>query len=584
MFRRTQPGDRIIALGGRTGRDGIHGATFSSAELTDTHADQFSHAVQIGNAITQKKTLDVLMQARDHANGPLFTAITDCGAGGFSSAIGEMGQMLGAHVTLDTAPLKYQGLSYTEIWISEAQERMVLAVPPGHCHTLRDLCDTEDVECCDLGYFGVTHSDEPLLVLTYHGTEVGRISMRFLHDGLPMPTRQAQWSPPSSPQIGQEPDTPIAVTSHAQPNGSVGGLLYRMLAHPNIASKHWIIRQYDHEVQGTSVIKPLVGPGQDGPSDAAVLRPKFGSTRGVAIASGLQPGLGEKAPGGDGDAYWMALAAIDEAVRNCTCVGADPGHIALLDNFCWPNCDDPVQLGRLVRAAEACYDGALAYRTPFVSGKDSLSNQFTTDQGHLITIPPTLLITAMGIVTDITQCVTMNAKSPGSLIVIVGLTKGHLGGSHYQSVADDPSCDHHIPRVDLENGPKHAAAVATLIARGLVVSAHDCSDGGLLVAAAEMAFAGRVGLDLNLDPLPVEGPLDAVSACFVETPSRYLLEITPHCLNAATDVLSSDAVPFAQIGVLGGHDRLTAHQTGRGQLLDEPLAALRKAWRAPLDW
>ena len=217
------------------------------------------------------------------------------------------------------------------------------------------------------------------------------------------------------------------------------------------------------------MVKPLVGPQQDGPSDAAVLRPKLDSTRGVAIACGLQTGMGEQATGG-GDSYWMTLAAIDEAVRNCVCVGADPERIAILDNFCWPGCDDPAQLGSLVRAAEACYDGALAYRTPFVSGKDSLNNQFTTEDGRVITIPPTLLITAMGIVPDVTKCVTMDAKAAGNELLIVGKTTNHLGGSHYLNITATNNGDVAVPRVDLELGPKTAAAVASLIAKGLVAS------------------------------------------------------------------------------------------------------------------
>jgi len=591
-FGEPNVGDRIIVLGGRTGRDGIHGATFSSAELTDTHADEFSHAVQIGNAITQKTTLDVILQARDHPQGPLFSAITDCGAGGFSSAVGEMGQKLGAHVTLDSAPLKYQGLNYTEIWISEAQERMVLAVPPAHTDAIRQMCFNEDVEYCDLGWFGVTKNDEAVLILTYHRTQVGQLSMHFVHEGLPTPTRQAQWSPPTATSDDR---TALNADTANKASLPIATTLYKLLAHPNIASKHWIIRQYDHEVQGTSVIKPLVGPGQDGPSDAAVLRPKLNSTRAVAISCGLQSGLGEKTVGGD--AYWMTLAAIDEAVRNCVCVGADPSRMAILDNFCWPNCDDPKQLGSLVRAAEGCYDGALAYRTPFVSGKDSLSNQFTTTDGRLITIPPTLLISAIGIVADATRCITMNAKTPGHILVLVGLTDNAMGGSHYSTVssrvsstvANDDSYDPSIPRVDLDLGPKTAAVVAKLIADGLVKSAHDCSDGGLLVAAAEMAFAGRVGLDMRLDTLANQLPtgknLIANAACFAETPSRYLLEVPQTSLNAVENILSDAKVRGSQVGVFANHNRLTVKATcDESMVLDESLDDLRQAWLNPLDW
>jgi phosphoribosylformylglycinamidine synthase len=590
-FGKAQPGDRIVVLGGRTGRDGIHGATFSSAELTDTHADEFAHAVQIGNAITQKKMMDVILQARDAPEaqgGPLFHAITDCGAGGFSSAVGEMGRSTGARVALEAAPLKYEGLSYTEIWISEAQERMVLAVPPDKVAPLRALCEAEEVELCDLGEFGAAGAEgSPELVLSYRGTEVGRLSMGLLHEGCPTPTRVAEWSSSG----GAEPR--VTAPSRDWPAGGtevrdLDRMLLALLSHPNIASKHWIIRQYDHEVQGGSVVKPLVGPGQDGPSDAAVLRPKLSSRRGVAIACGLQPGLSEKAAGGHGDSYWMALAAIDEAVRNCVCVGADPARVAILDNFCWPGCDDPQQLGALVRAAEGCYDGALAYRTPFVSGKDSLNNQFTTESGRVITIPPTLLITALGIVPDVSRCRTMDAKAAGHALLIVGVTTGALGGSHYLAVTGDLRGDLRIPRVDLEMGPACAAAVGDLIAQGLIASAHDCSDGGLLVAAAEMAFAGGVGLELDLDAVPAADKPDVAALCFAETPGRYLLEVASAELPAVERALRQADVPFARIGTFAEHRRLVVRRSGDERspspLLDLPLDTLRQAWLKPLDW
>ncbi len=589
-FGQVRPGDRIIALGGRTGRDGIHGATFSSAELTDTHADEFAHAVQIGNAITQKRVLDVILQARDvppDEGGPLYHAVTDCGAGGFSSAVGEMAKDVGARVTLETAPLKYRGLSYTEIWISEAQERMVLAVPPANVERLRELCEAENVEMCDLGEFGWSPQGsgqgDPSLLLTYRDVEVGRMSMHFLHDGIPTPTRNATWHGSDAGTISQSArEGRPAAAALAGLNPPLNSLLTRLLSHPNIASKHWIIRQYDHEVQGGSVVKPLTGPGQDGPSDAAVLRPKLNSHRGIAIGGGLQTGLGEKTPGGD--SYWMALAALDEAVRNVVCVGADPNRIAVLDNFCWPRCDDPKQFGSLVRAAEACYDGALAYRTPFVSGKDSLSNQFTTEDGKLITIPPTLLITALGIVPNVGLARTMDAKAADSVLLLVGRTGSELGGSHYRMIYKDDSRDGRIPHTDLELGRAAAAAVAGLIAKGLVRSAHDCSDGGLLVAAAEMAFAGRIGLDMDLEGVTAVRELDDVTACFTETPSRYLLEIAPASLDAAVRMLLDSNVPFGQIGRFTAHQRLTVRCAKHGRLLDAALDDLRAAWLKPLDW
>ncbi|MAE63050.1 MAG: phosphoribosylformylglycinamidine synthase [Phycisphaeraceae bacterium] len=571
-FGAPDPGDAIVVLGGRTGRDGIHGATFSSAELTDTHADEFSHAVQIGNAITQKKTLDVILQARDAPDGPLFTAITDCGAGGYSSAVGEMGEHVGAEVTLETAPLKYQGLSYTEIWISEAQERMVLAVPPRHVEALAELCVAEDVEMCRLGHFGATGEDgEPLLRLKYEDLEVGAMSMGFLHDGIPSTQRRATWQP--------QPAAPRA--QPAAPAPDLAEMLITLLAHPNIASKHWIVRQYDHEVQGGSVVKPLVGPHQDGPSDAAVIRPKLASRRGVAIAAGQQNTIGEKASpehAEDGDAYWMALASIDEAIRNTVCVGADASRIAILDNFCWPSCDDPAQLGALVRAAVACHDGALAYRAPFVSGKDSLNNQFTTDDGDILTIPPTLLITAVGLVEDTTRCVTMDAKAAGNRLVMVGRTTGAMGGSHYVRVTGDRSGDLRIPRVDLEADPAAAAAVSRLIRDGRVRSAHDCSDGGLLVAAAEMAMAGRLGLDLDLHAAG-DDAIDAAALAFAETPGRYLLEITEANLLHVTGTCASGGVECRVIGTFTTGDRLVIDGDASVEI-----GVMHRAWRGTLDW
>ena len=595
-FGEPEAGDRIIILGGATGRDGIHGATFSSAELTDTHADEFSHAVQIGNAITEKKVLDVLLQARDYVDPDtpdapprtLFHAISDCGAGGFSSAVGEMGERLGARVTLDTAPLKYDGLTYTEVWISEAQERMPLAVPPENVEALRALCEAEDVPFCDLGEFGHEADGKPALSLAWHGKEVGRLDMAFMHDGLPTPVREAVWG--GGRHGGTEARRHEGQTGAAAPlRASVPSCLRALLSHPNIASKHWVVRQYDHEVQGGSVVKPLAGPHQDGPSDAAVLRPKFDSSRGIVLSNGLAPHLSEKATAEglalDGDSYQATLHALDEAVRNAVCVGADPRHIAILDNFCWPRCDDPAQLGSLVRAAEACYDGALAYETPFVSGKDSLSNQFTTEDGRVITIPPTLLISALGMIEDVSRAVTMDAKAAGDALFIVGVTGPQLGGSHLAAVGLLPGdADLHVPRVDLAAGPANAAAVAALIRQRLVAAAHDCSDGGLLVAAAEMAFAGRVGLDLDLTDLPVADAPDTAARCFAESASRYLLEVRPEHVDAVTQSLNDAGVPFARIGTFVEHRDLTVRDAAGGELANASLDALREAWMKPLDW
>ena len=573
---RVTSGDRIIALGGRTGRDGIHGATFSSAELTDTHADEFSHAVQIGNAVTEKKLLDAILAARDHETGCLYRAITDCGAGGFSSAIGEMGAELGAFVQLEHAPLKYDGLSPTEIWISEAQERMVLAVPPENVDALRAICDAHDVESCDLGYFG-TESRE--LILTCRGVEYGRLSMQFLHDGLPEIVREAVWTQTSKRQKVQ--------TSRAPSTSSTEEALLRLLAHPNIASKRWIIRQYDHEVQGRTVIKPLVGLGGEGPSDGAVVLPVAGSNQGLAIGCGLATNLRD-------DPHLMALAAIDECVRNLVCIGADPSRIAILDNFSWPSCNDPQQLAALVRAAEGCYDAAKAYRTPFISGKDSLNNQFTTEDDRTIRIPPTLLISGIGIVPDVRKCVTMDAKRAGNLLIAVGCCPGNftLHASHYDQVVHGSPVETRSARDgsgerDAHHGARMAALVHRAIIKGLARSAHDVSDGGLLVAAVEMAMAGNLGLDLSclLDDVADYG-YDLATYCFAEVPSTYLLEVEPAVIDSGElerhfgNVMHS--VNVARDGVIG-----VFNSTGRitmGRKLDVSIDDARAAWLGTLDW
>ena len=528
--KRVGPGDRIVVLGGRTGRDGIHGATFSSAELTDTHADEFSHAVQIGNAITEKKVADVILQARDAG---LFTAVTDCGAGGLSSAVGEMGEAVGADVQLDQVPLKYAGLRYDEIWISEAQERMVLSVPADRVGALLAMAAAEDVEATVIGTFGTPDRE---LVLSYNGVEVGRVAMAFLHDGIPMPTRSA-----------------VVVRAPAPPLPAGDGLahdftarLLRTLAHPNVASKHWVIRQYDHEVQGGSVIKPLVGPLQIGPSDASVVRPKLTSHRGVAIGCGLTPSVA--------DPYDMAVAAIDEAVRNVVCVGADYNQMALLDNFCWPSVDDELTMGTLVAACEACRDAARAYRIPFVSGKDSLHNQFTdTETGRVIRIPPTLLISAIGIVADVRQCVTMDLKRRTARVCLVSAKS---------------------PR-ELSSLAATARQLSAVITSGGAAACHDVSDGGVAAAAAEMCIASGLGLIVGAEHLAGE-------AAFAERPGQYLVELSE---TMSTEQLRS-AMPAADVADFGlvQHLRKLTVTTERERVAEVSIDEMTAAWRGTLDW
>jgi phosphoribosylformylglycinamidine synthase len=566
--KRPEPGDLIVAVGGRTGRDGIHGATFSSAELT-SHSEQVSGgAVQIGNAIEEKKVLDVLLAACERG---LFHAVTDCGAGGLSSAVGEMGEKIGAEVHLDRAPLKYEGLSYTEIWISEAQERMVLAVPEDRWPELQGLCRSEGVEATVIGRFVPTGR----LQLFYEENQVADLEMEFLHGGRPPVVRVAAYRNPAIVDSWvEERGQPIKRYERTHYTND----LLAILASLNVASKEWVIRQYDHEVQGGSVVKPLVGACNDGPSDAAVIRPVLGSRRGVVIACGMNPRYG------DFDTYHMAASAIDEAVRNCVAVGADPRRIAILDNFCWGDCERPATLGALVRAAIACHDVALAFGTPFISGKDSLNNEFSyTDAGgtrRTIAIPPTLLISALGQIEDVAQCVTMDLKRPGNSLYIVGETRNELGGSHFALI--NKSAREHAPTVETERARDTFAAVNRTIRAGLVCACHDLSEGGLAVAAAEMAFAGGFGARIELEYVPTtKTAASAAVKLFSESNSRFLCEVPPDQQLAFEGELSG--LPFAKIGEVTADKRLIVLD-GNRTVIDARIEELKEAWQAPLQW
>ena len=537
-FKHPQSGNLIIVVGGRTGRDGIHGATFSSGEMTHEHETIFSHAVQIGNAITEKKMLDVLVQANERG---LYEAITDCGAGGLSSAVGEMGQDLGAEVDLEKVPLKYAGLNYTEIWISEAQERMVVAVKPENLDAIMNIFAGENVEATVIGRF----TNDRKLRLRYNGRAGRRAGYGVFARRRPEIFSQGRVD------ITRAQGTTGRGTTDEKDN--YNDELLAILSSYNVASKEWVIRQYDHEVQGASVVKPLTGIQNDGPSDAAVIKPKYDSQRGLAISCGMNPCYG------DIDPYWMALAGIDEAIRNLISVGARVDRIALLDNFCWGDCTKPETLGALVRAAQACYDGAIAFGTPFISGKDSLNNEFRRDDGTRISIPSTLLISAISIVDDVNKCVTMDAKKPGNLLFIVGETKNELGGSHYSSRRRQHSKNKtrvtsHESRVMCRQltsrwRRKSPGRISEAIAKGLVVSCHDCSEGGLAVALAEMAFAGGLGIEADLRGLPKNKDCSRIDAqLFSESNSRYIVEVEPEKYDCVAKLMLG--LPFGQIATV----------------------------------
>jgi phosphoribosylformylglycinamidine synthase len=474
-----------------------------------------------------------------------------------------MGETIGAEVWLDRAPLKYDGLSHTEIWISEAQERMVLAVPPDKLDRLAQICKKEDVEYAVIGRFVPTGK----LRLLYQDTEVGSIDMEFLHGGRPPVVRQAVYQ--------NKPEETGSLGDLTKPD--IESTLQKILSTPTVASKHWIIRQYDHEVQGGSVVKPLVGPACNGPSDAAVVRPKLTSNRALVLSCGMNPRFG------DLDPYHMATSAIDEAVRNAIAVGARPDRIAILDNFCWGNTDRPETLGTLVRAAIACHDLALAWKTPFISGKDSLNNEFTwfdaKGEKQSIAIPCSLLISAMGQIDDASKAITMDFKQSGNAIYLVGSTREELGGSHAAMVLKKSGG--HVPKVDTAIAMESYRKLHAAIDRGLVVSCHDLSEGGLAVAIAEMAFAGELGAELDLTQMRNSSFIDAPVALFSESNSRLLVEVTPAHTKEFENAMNG--VTWYRLGSVTSGDCITIHCDGT-EVVNVPWRDLRDAWRSPLDF
>jgi phosphoribosylformylglycinamidine synthase II len=502
-----QPHDRVIVLGGRTGRDGLRGATFSSMTMDAQTGEVAGASVQIGDPITEKGLIEVIIRARDLN---LYHAITDCGAGGLSSAVGEMARDTGADVELKNVRLKYPGLAPWEIWLSEAQERMVLAVPVENVAALQNLCDTYAVELTDIGAFNGSGQ----LVVKYDGRVVLDLANAFLHEGIPQRELKAV--------IGNQ--SPIS--RRQTKNENLNQRLLDLLSHPNIASKADVIRLYDHEVQGGTVVKPLTGVRDDAPSDAVVLKP-LGTkgTRGIVLSCGLNPEYGKH------DAYRMALSVIDEAMRNAVAVGADPTRLALLDNFCWGDPQRPEILGALVEAARGCCDGALLFGAPFISGKDSLNNEYLGADGQRHAIPPTLLISAIGILDDVTDAVTMDLKHAGDVIYRVGVFQ--RDGEFVPPLSPD------APRV---YSTLHQAMRA-----GLVRACHDLSEGGLAVAAAEMCIGGRLGMTLESKNEEM---------LFDETNHCLLVEVAPNACAAFEQHFQDIAHACERIGRVTEKPRL----------------------------
>ena len=554
LKKRVARGQAIVLLGGRTGRDGIHGVTFASLELHQKSESISGGAVQIGNPIEEKKVTDLVLAARDRG---LFQAITDCGGGGLSSAVGELASSRGCEVWLERVPLKYAGLSPAEIWISEAQERMVLFVEPGKVKALLELAQDHDVEATVIGRV----TGDKRLVLKYRRNTVGELDMKFLHRGWRGCRKTAHW---------QKPET----ADPSVPSGQdLGNEIIKLLQTPNIASKEWVVRQYDHEVQAGSAVKPFCGRNSTGPTDACVVTPVAGSYRACVVGCGLRPRYGLIDP------YWMAASAIDEALRNCVAVGADIDRLAVLDNFCWGSPDRPDQLAGLVRAAQACYDMGMKFRVPFISGKDSLYNEFKAEDGESLPIPPTLLISALGVIDDARETVTSDFKRPGSLLYLVGETLEELGGSEYFRIHQ--GLGREVPKVEPTRARRGMVGLHRAMRGGLVLSCHDLSEGGLGTAVTEMGFGGGVGAKVHLPRVPGAHRFRREDfLLFSESNSRFLVEVAPpvrdefeHCLGRAV---------FGVIGRTQEEPVLSVVGLNRDEVVRLSLSEAEAAWRRAL--
>ena len=558
--KKAEAGDHIVMVGGRIGKDGIHGATFSSEEL---HQESPATSVQIGDPFIQRKMYDFLLRARDLG---LYNAITDNGAGGLSSSAGEMCEDSGgARLDLAKAPLKYGGLRPWEILLSEAQERMTLAVPPGRLPRFLELAAEMDVEATELGVF----TDSGFFEAFYKDKPVVRLSLDFLHRGVPQYRLNARWDAPA-PRPDPRFDLPAAQQR---------GFLKRMLGRLNICSKEYIIRQYDHEVCGGSAIKPLMGARRDGPSDAAVLRPRLDSENALVVGHGICPKFSEY------DTYWMMANAIDEAIRNAVAVGGDPDFMAGVDNFCW--CD-PVEskktpdgrykLAQLVRACKALRHFCLVYGVPCISGKDSMKNDYIGG-GRKISIPPTALFTVMGVMRDVKLAISSDFKRADEAVYILGGTWRELGGS--EAASEQGLDGGRAPHVDAQSALTRYRTLHRCMQQRMITACHDLSDGGLGVAVAEMCLAGRQGADIMLDEVPALEAMSPTELLYSESASRLLVSVRSDMTKDFENAFRNQVC--ARIGRTTDGGVLRIEHAGR-ELLQEDVEELARAFKATLDW
>lgn len=546
-----RPGLKVIAVGGRTGRDGLKGATFSSAALTgDSHAEDQS-AVQIGNPIEEKKVGDFILKARDEE---LIVFLTDCGAGGFSSAAGEMLSETGGELFLENAPLKEPGLFSWEVFLSESQERMVLAVEESSLERLQELADTYETEMTVLG-----HSDDSgILKVLHHGEMVCELDCLKLHNA-PQRQMKSKWV------------TGETRADHKWPADDFGMSLKTLLNGFTICSRSPIIREYDHEVQGNTLLKPLAGAKGDAPQDGSVIEID-GSEQALSMGLSILPEWGKFDP------YRMGLACVDECIRSLVLTGSEPDRIAILDNFCVGNPDDETELGALVETVKGIAKAADAFGTPFVSGKDSFYNYFQTPDGT-VSIPTTILVSGMGIVEDKANVLGSSIRKDDSVICIMGSGTGAMGGSVYarRQLVEDAE----VPDTDLDLAVKLYKAFAKARKGGGILSAHDVSEGGLAVTLAEMTFSEKAGMDVSLTDLPGnQDHVDAV-ALFNEAPSRIVMEVAADQLEQVTQAFAG--LPFAVIGkTTSQHKNLSVTRTVGGEqkvLIDEDIDSLKSLWK-----
>ncbi len=545
-------GDLILALGGRTGRDGIHGATFSSGEMTDQTINVNSTAVQIGNAIEEKRMSDAMLDLRDR---DLIEVVTDCGAGGFSSAIGEMGSKTGAYVELEKAPLKYAGLAPREIWISESQERMVVAIKKARLHEVLEICASYNVEATVLGHF----TDDHRLTVIYHDEKVCDLSMEFLHDGLPQRVMVANWQPTTFPEPSRATRDSIPLLEKYK----------RVMGHLNVCSKEPIVRLYDHGVQGTNALYPFTGVHHDGPNDAVVLRPILDKPYGVVISHGMNPILNRIDP------YWGSISAAVEALANLVAVGGNPRLSWLIDNFIWPFPDEE-SLGALDLSFDACCKIMEVFGIPFISGKDSLSSTYR-GQGLVIKIPPVLCVSAFGKIPDVSRTISADFKRPGSHILLVGNldVKGMAGSVYYDTLG---FVGNTMAKPDLANLPMLNDMMHKWIGEGRILSAHDVSEGGVAATLAEMCFGGNMGARIFTGRM---GQGDSDSVFFNETPGCFLVEVSEENYKLTEELPGL----IRQIGVTLP-DRSISVNSGTNirdeELFQVPIDDLRRAWQQPM--